>query len=95
VKTFRRSFVHLLVFGVLGSVLHYVTSNICWFRAFFFSDCVYPNSRTRERVRTDSKGVEAKRKCWGRSVRHFVSGGGGKKERLIVRRFPGNARSSF
>jgi hypothetical protein len=54
--------------------------------------------RERERIREDSNGVDAKIKCWGRSERHFVSGavgGGGEKEHLIVRRFPGSARSSF
>jgi hypothetical protein len=49
--------------------------------------------RERERDRKDSKRVEAKRKCWGRSERNFISGGGG--DHLIVRRFPGSARSSF
>jgi hypothetical protein len=29
----------------------------------------------RERVQKDSKRVEAKRKCWERSDRHFISGG--------------------
>jgi hypothetical protein len=47
----------------------------------------------REIVRKDSKRVEAKRKCWGRSERHFISAG--KKEHHIVTRFPGSARSSF
>jgi hypothetical protein len=37
----------------------------------------------RERVRKDSKRVESKRKCWGRSERHFISvGGGGRKSSI-------------
>jgi hypothetical protein len=57
---------------------------------------INPLKPKRERVRKDSKRVEAKRKCWGRSERHFISaGGGGGKEHLIVRRFPGSARLSF
>jgi hypothetical protein len=46
----------------------------------------------RERVRKDSKRVEEKRKHLGESERRFTSEG--KKEHL-VRRYPGNARSSF
>jgi hypothetical protein len=47
----------------------------------------------RERVRKDSIKVEVvKRNHLGESERHFISGG--KKEHL-VRRYPGNARSSF
>jgi hypothetical protein len=35
-------------------------------------------------------------KIWGKSERHFISGGEGGRERAsIVRRFPGNAHSSF
>jgi hypothetical protein len=50
----------------------------------------------RERVKKDSKRVEAKKKCWGGGEKwetlHFWVG---EKEHLIVRRFPGSARSSF
>jgi hypothetical protein len=46
----------------------------------------------RERVRKDSIRVEEKRKHLGESERRFMSEGG--KEHL-VRRYPGNARSSF
>jgi hypothetical protein len=48
--------------------------------------------RERERVRKDSIRVEVKRKHLGESERSFISKGG--KEHL-VRRYPGNARSSF
>jgi hypothetical protein len=46
----------------------------------------------RERVRKDSIRVEEKRKHPGESERRFISEG--EKEHL-VRRYPGNARSSF
>jgi hypothetical protein len=46
----------------------------------------------RERVRKDSIRVKVKRKHLGESERRFISEG--KKEHL-VRRYPGNARSSF
>jgi hypothetical protein len=61
-----------------------------------------PNSHTkprvetetkRERVRKDSIRVEEKRKHLGESERRFISEGGGKEH--LVRRYPGNARSSF
>jgi hypothetical protein len=45
-----------------------------------------------ERVRKDSRRVEVKRKHLGESERRFISEG--EKEHL-VRRYPGNARSSF
>jgi hypothetical protein len=48
--------------------------------------------RERERVRKDSIRVEVKRKHLGESERRFISKG--EKEHL-VRRYPGNARSSF
>jgi hypothetical protein len=48
--------------------------------------------RERERVRKDSRTVEVKRKHLGKSERRFISEG--EKEHL-VRRYPGNARSSF
>jgi hypothetical protein len=48
--------------------------------------------RERERVRKDSIRVEVKRKHVGESERRFISEG--EKEHL-VRRYPGNARSSF
>jgi hypothetical protein len=53
-----------------------------------------PFEAERQRVRKDSRRVEAKRKIWARSERHFISGED-EKEYLIVRRFPDNARSSF
>jgi hypothetical protein len=56
------------------------------------TDSMYP-LEPRERIRKDSKRVEAKRK-WGRSVWHFIFFLRG-EEHLIVRRFPGNTRSSF
>jgi hypothetical protein len=37
----------------------------------------------RERIRKDSKRVEAKRKFWGRSERHFISGGEGGRKSII------------
>jgi hypothetical protein len=46
----------------------------------------------RERVRKDSIRAEEKRKHLGESERRFISEG--EKEHL-VRRYPGNARSSF
>jgi hypothetical protein len=46
----------------------------------------------RERVRKDGIRVEIKRKHLRESERRFISEGG--KEHL-VRRYPGNARSSF
>jgi hypothetical protein len=46
----------------------------------------------RERVREDSIRVEEKRKHLGERARRFISEG--EKEHL-VRRYPGNARSSF
>jgi hypothetical protein len=46
----------------------------------------------RERVRKDSIRVEVKRKHVGGSERRFISDG--EKEHLL-RRYPGNARSSF
>jgi hypothetical protein len=46
----------------------------------------------RERVRKDTIRVEVKRKHLGESERSFISEGG--KEHL-VRRYPGNAYSSF
>jgi hypothetical protein len=48
--------------------------------------------RERERVRKDSVRVEEKRKHLGESERRFITEG--EKEHL-VRRYPGNARSSF
>jgi hypothetical protein len=48
--------------------------------------------RERERVRKDSIILEEKRKHLGESERRFMSEAG--KEHL-VRRYPGNARSSF
>jgi hypothetical protein len=48
--------------------------------------------RERERVRKDSIRVEEKRKHLGESERRFIYEG--EKEHL-VRRYPGNARSSF
>jgi hypothetical protein len=48
--------------------------------------------RERERVRKDSIRVEVKRKHLGESERCFLCEG--EKEHL-VRRYPGNARSSF
>jgi hypothetical protein len=47
--------------------------------------------RERERVRKDNIRVEVKRKHLGESERRFISGGG----KYLVRRYPGNARSSF
>jgi hypothetical protein len=55
---------------------------------------MYLSVGKRERVRKDSRRVEANRKHMGGSERRFVSEGGGKKEQL-VRRYPGNSRSSF
>jgi len=46
----------------------------------------------RERIRKDSIRVEVKRKHLRESERRFISEG--EKEHL-VRRYPGNARSSF
>jgi hypothetical protein len=51
-----------------------------------------PNLDERERVRKDSIRVEGKRKHLGESERRSMSEGG--KEHL-VRRYPGNAHSSF
>jgi hypothetical protein len=48
--------------------------------------------RERERVRKDSIRVEERRKHLGESERRFMPEG--EKEHL-VRRYPGNARSSF
>jgi hypothetical protein len=48
--------------------------------------------REREKLRKDSIRVEVKRKHLGESERRFISEG--EKEHL-VRRYPGNARSSF
>jgi hypothetical protein len=48
--------------------------------------------RERERVRKDSIRVEEKRKHLGESERRFISEG---KKKHLVRRYPGNARSSF
>jgi hypothetical protein len=45
-----------------------------------------------ERVRKDSRKVEVKGKHLGESERRFISGG---KKEILVRRYPGNARSSF
>jgi hypothetical protein len=48
--------------------------------------------KKRERVRKDSIRVEEKRKHLGESERRFIS----EEEREhLVRRYPGNARSSF
>jgi hypothetical protein len=46
----------------------------------------------RERVRKDSIRVEVKRKHIGESERRFMSEG---ENEHLVRRYPGNARSSF
>jgi hypothetical protein len=48
--------------------------------------------KEKERVRKDSIRVEVKRRHLGESERRFISEGG--KEHL-VKRYPGNARSSF
>jgi hypothetical protein len=48
----------------------------------------------RERVRKYSRKVESRKKLWGRSERKFISGGGGRNH-LVVRRFPGSVHSSF
>jgi hypothetical protein len=49
--------------------------------------------RERERVRKDSTRVEEKRKHLGERERRFMSEG--EKKEHLVRRYPGNARSSF
>jgi hypothetical protein len=51
-----------------------------------------PLKPLRQRVRKDSIRVEVKRKLLGESEGRFISEG--EKEHL-VRRYPGNARSSF
>jgi hypothetical protein len=51
-----------------------------------------PKERERESVRKDSIRVEEKRTHLGESERRFMSEG--EKEHL-VRRYPGNNRSSF
>jgi hypothetical protein len=51
-----------------------------------------PKSRERERVRKESRRVEEKRKYLGESERRFISEG---EKEHIVRRYPGNVRSSF
>jgi hypothetical protein len=53
---------------------------------------INPLKKERARVRNYSIRVEEKRKRLGESERSFISEGG--KEHL-VRRYPGNARSSF
>jgi hypothetical protein len=45
---------------------------------YYCKHCLKPLSR-RERVRKDSKRVEAKRKCWGGEVRNTLFGGGGEE----------------
>jgi hypothetical protein len=45
-----------------------------------------------KRVRKDSRREEAKRKHLGERKRRFISG---EKKEHLVRRYPGNARSSF
>jgi hypothetical protein len=47
----------------------------------------------RERVRKDSRRVEVKRKHLGESERPFMPDGEEKEH--LVRRYPGNTRSSF
>jgi hypothetical protein len=60
---------------------------------FSYCGChVETEKRERERVRKDSIRVQVKRKHLGESERRFISEG--KKEHL-VRRYPGNAHSSF
>jgi hypothetical protein len=54
--------------------------------------CITDLMPKRERVRNDSIRVEEKSKHLGESERRFMSEG--EKEHL-VRRYPGNARSSF
>jgi hypothetical protein len=49
--------------------------------------------RERERERKDSRRVEVKRKHLAESERRFISDGW--KKEHVVRRYPGNARSSF
>jgi hypothetical protein len=46
----------------------------------------------RERVRKDSIRVEEKRKHLGESEKRFISE---REKEHLVRRYPGNARSSF
>jgi hypothetical protein len=46
----------------------------------------------RERVRKDSIRVEVKRKHLGESERRFICE---REKEQLVRRYPGNARSSF
>jgi hypothetical protein len=48
--------------------------------------------KERERVRKDSIRVEVKRKHLGESERRFISE---REKEHLVRRYPGNARSSF
>jgi hypothetical protein len=50
--------------------------------------------KERHRVSRDKRRVKTKGKFIVRSERHFTSGAG-KREHLIVRRFPGNIQSSF
>jgi hypothetical protein len=47
-----------------------------------------------EKGRNDSRTIEAKRKLWERSERHFIFRKG-REEYLIVRRLPDNVRLSF
>jgi hypothetical protein len=63
---------------------------MCW--AYLSQRTINPLKPKRQRVRKDSRRVEEKRKHLGESERRFISEG--EKEHL-VRRYPGNARSSF
>jgi hypothetical protein len=66
--------------------------NTCSSTRQIFFNPLKKTKRERERVRKDSIRVEVKRKHLGESETRFISEGG--KEHL-VRRYPGNACSSF
>jgi hypothetical protein len=64
------------------------------YSASTLSVCFNPSkAKERSRVRNDSIRVEIKRKHLGESERLFISER--RKKEHLVRRYPGNARSSF
>jgi hypothetical protein len=67
---------------------HFTITKINWLMLFN----TLKTKRERERVRKHSIRVEVKRKHLGESERGFMSEG---EKEHPVRRYPGNARSSF
>jgi hypothetical protein len=76
----------MTAFGNIKDNKHNFSSALVW------SLNVDTLKSNRERVRKDSIRVEEKRKHLGESERRFISE---REKEHLVRRYPGNARSSF